>query len=98
MLALGAFGSLLYLIVAGSMMGHTIYYWLVAKTNPLFPSTWLYISPLIALALGICLYDESFSWTILAGAAAIVIGIVLVNIGSLRQLARKPGQAPANRR
>ncbi|MGC4379276.1 EamA family transporter [Fictibacillus sp. Mic-4] len=79
-------GSLLYLIIAGSMLGHTIYYWLVAKTNPLFPSTWLYISPLIALGLGIFLYNEQFSWFMLFGVITIILGIILVNIDSLRKL------------
>lgn len=45
-------GSLLYLIVIGSMVGHSLFYWLVAKTNPVFPSTWLYISPPIAVGVG----------------------------------------------
>jgi drug/metabolite transporter (DMT)-like permease len=39
MLTLPAIGSLLYLIVIGSMVEHSTYYWLLAKTNPVFPST-----------------------------------------------------------
>ncbi|WP_405082948.1 DMT family transporter [Paenibacillus chitinolyticus] len=79
--------SLLYLIVFGSMMGHTIFYWLVAKTNPVFPSTWLYISPLIALSLGVVLYGEPLSFLSLAGGVIIIAGILLINLKSLRQLA-----------
>ncbi|WP_217558823.1 DMT family transporter [Paenibacillus sp. GbtcB18] len=79
--------SLLYLIVFGSMTGHTIFYWLVAKTNPVFPSTWLYISPLIALSLGVILYGEPLSLLSLAGGVAIIAGILLINLKSLRQLA-----------
>ncbi|MEY9094740.1 DMT family transporter [Paenibacillus sp. RC84] len=79
--------SLLYLIVFGSMMGHTIFYWLVAKTNPVFPSTWLYISPLIALSLGVVLYGEPLSFLSLAGGVTIIAGILLINLKSLRQLA-----------
>jgi drug/metabolite transporter (DMT)-like permease len=90
MLTPKAIGSLLYLIVVGSMVGHSIYYWLVAKTNPIFPSTWLYISPLIALGLGTLLYHETVSWFTLTGVITIIIGIILVNIDSLRQLINKP--------
>ncbi|SMF86884.1 Permease of the drug/metabolite transporter (DMT) superfamily [Paenibacillus uliginis N3/975] len=75
--------SLLYLIVIGSMVGHTIFYWLVAKTNPLFPSTWLYISPMIAMIIGNILYNEAVSWFMAAGAVATIIGIIFVNTGSL---------------
>lgn len=84
MLAPNAMLSLLYLIIAGSMTGHTIYYWLVAKTNPVFPSTWLYISPLIALALGAYLYHEPISLLSVIGGIVIIGGIVLVNIDNLR--------------
>lgn len=76
--------SLLYLIIIGSMLGHTIFYWLVAKTNPVFPSTWLYISPLIALSLGALFYDEPLSILSVFGGVLIVIGIVLVNMPSLK--------------
>ncbi|MFS0838864.1 DMT family transporter [Paenibacillus sp. 1P03SA] len=79
--------SLLYLVVFGSMMGHTIFYWLVAKTNPVFPSTWLYVSPLIALGLGVYLYGEPFSLLSLLGGVTIIAGIFLINLKSLRQLA-----------
>ncbi|MGM0881654.1 MAG: DMT family transporter [Bacillota bacterium] len=88
-LTVNALGSLLYLTIVGSMLGHSIYYWLVAKTNPVFPATWLYISPIIALFLGALLYDETVSRTMLAGVAAILSGIILVNIETLRPLFRK---------
>ncbi|CAM5476105.1 EamA family transporter OS=Lysinibacillus sphaericus OX=1421 GN=LS41612_16075 PE=3 SV=1 [Lysinibacillus sphaericus] len=37
LLNLALMGSLLYLIIVGSMIGHSIYYWLVSRTNPIFP-------------------------------------------------------------
>jgi len=84
MLAPNAIWSLLYLIIAGSMTGHTIFYWLIAKTNPVFPSTWLYISPLIALCLGAVLYDEPVSVLSVVGGIIIIIGIIAINMDSLR--------------
>ncbi|MGE6256342.1 DMT family transporter [Heyndrickxia sporothermodurans] len=81
--------SLLYLIIAGSMVAHTIFYWLVAKTNPVFPSTWLYISPLIALCLGVVLYHERLSFLSVIGGIIIIIGTILVNIDNLKQLIGK---------
>lgn len=86
MLAPDALLSLIYLIMVGSMMGHSIFYWLVAKTNPIFPSTWLYVSPLIALCLGALLYHEPISFLSLLGGITIVVGIVLINLSSLKQL------------
>ncbi len=88
----GAIGSLLYLTVFGSMIGHTLFYWLVAKTNPVFPSTWLYLSPLVALALGVSLYQEAFHWVTGLGAVTILAGNAWVNWRELRTL-RVKGEA-----
>lgn len=79
-------GSLLYLTVIGSMVGHTLFYWLVAKTNPVFPSTWLYISPPIAVGVGLVFYGEAVSWITILGVFIIIAGTVLVNAGALKQL------------
>jgi drug/metabolite transporter (DMT)-like permease len=79
-------GSLLYLIIVSSMVGHSLYYGLVSRTNPVFPSTWLYISPLIAVVLGIVFYHEHISWLTGIGALTILVGTVLVNIETLRGL------------
>ncbi|WJQ82460.1 DMT family transporter [Brevibacillus brevis] len=89
MLTANAILSLLYLVFVGSMMGHTIFYWLVAKTNPVFPSTWLYISPLIALSLGVILYNEPLYLLSLAGGITIIVGIILINMDGLKQLMGK---------
>jgi drug/metabolite transporter (DMT)-like permease len=79
-------GSFLYLTIIGSMVGHTLFYWLVAKTNPVFPSTWLYISPLIALAFGALLYNETITWITAFGVVTIITGTVLANLDSLKPL------------
>jgi len=90
LLSLKAAGSLLYLIVMGSMVGHSLYYWLVAKTNPVFPSTWLYVSPPIAVGVGVLFYNEAVSWITLAGIVTILVGTVLVNGSALKHLVQKP--------
>jgi len=71
--------SIAYLIIAGSMLGHTIYYYLVAKTNAFFPSTWLYVSPLIALAIGSFFYNEYFHPIMLIGILFILTSLFLIN-------------------
>jgi drug/metabolite transporter (DMT)-like permease len=81
--------SLIYLIVFGSMIGHTLYYWLVVRTNPIFPSTWLFISPIIALILGVVFYEEYISWLTVIGTLTIITGTVLVNFQSIRGLGKK---------
>jgi drug/metabolite transporter (DMT)-like permease len=91
-------GSLLYLIVIGSMVGHSLFYWLVAKTNPVFPSTWLYISPLIALGFGALFYQETITWITAIGVVTIIAGTVLANLDSLIPLILKSKASPVTLR
>ncbi|MFJ8511726.1 DMT family transporter [Lysinibacillus xylanilyticus] len=91
LLSPASIGSLLYLTIFGSMIGHSIYYWLVSRTNPVFPSTWLYISPLIAVMLGVTVYHEYISWLTGIGTLTIIVGTVLVNFETLRKLLWRKG-------
>jgi len=91
LLSPASIGSLLYLTIFGSMIGHSIYYWLVSRTNPVFPSTWLYISPLIAVLLGVIFYHEYISWLTGIGTLTIIVGTVLVNFETLRKLLLRKG-------
>ncbi|MGW8956735.1 DMT family transporter [Paenibacillus sp. NPDC055715] len=92
---LPAMGSLLYLILFGSMIGHTLFYWLMERTNPLFPTTWLYISPPIAVGLGALLYGEQVSWWMLAGVLLIMTGLILMNNGMIRLVNRRKVRSAA---
>ncbi|PPQ50648.1 EamA family transporter [Paenibacillus peoriae] len=92
---LPAMGSLLYLILFGSMIAHTLFYWLMERTNPLFPTTWLYISPPIAVGLGALLYGEHVSWWMLAGVLLIVTGLILMNNGIIRLVNRSKVRSAA---
>ncbi|MFD1775896.1 DMT family transporter [Paenibacillus rhizophilus] len=93
-----AAGSFLYLTVIGSMVGHSLYYWLIAKTDPVFPSTWLYVSPPIAVGVGILFYGETVSWITLLGVITIIGGTMLVNAGALKQLLAKLITSPSIKR
>ncbi|MDA1867507.1 EamA family transporter [Bacillus cereus] len=70
---------ILYLIFIGSIGGHGLYYWLLSKTNPVFPSTWLYVSPLIAIIVGYIVLGEPLNPTMGMGACFILIGVFLAN-------------------
>ncbi|SET97850.1 DMT family transporter [Paenibacillus sp. NFR01] len=82
--ALKPAGALLYLTIAGSMVGHSLFYWLVARTNPVFPSTWLYVSPPIAVGVGYLFYGEAVTWLTLLGVLTILAGTILVNVQALK--------------
>ncbi|MGE7828316.1 DMT family transporter [Paenibacillus sp. NPDC093718] len=83
-LTLPAIGSVLYLTIVGSMLGHSLYAWLLKATNAFFPSTWLFVSPIIALGLGAFLYGEAISLYSIVGSLLIIGGILIVNLPELR--------------
>ncbi len=98
MVSPAAIGSYLYLIVFGSMLGHSLYYWLVSKTNPVFPSTWLFVSPILAMLLGVVFYHEALSWVSGIGALTIILGTIIISLPNLKSYLKGPikqGNHPA---
>lgn len=71
--------SLLYLSVVASVAASGIYYWLVKITSPLFPSTWTYVAPIIAMFAGSLFLGERLSTAGVFGAVLVIGGVVLVN-------------------
>ena len=76
---LPAVSSVIYLTVIGSMVGHSLFYWIMSRTNPLFPATWLYISPPIAVGLGAIVYGEHVSWVTWVGVVLVISGLLTMN-------------------
>ncbi|UFU00653.1 EamA family transporter [Radiobacillus kanasensis] len=80
---------LLYLTVVGSMVGHSLFYWLVSKTDPVFPSTWLYISPIIAVVIGAIFNGETITVWMAIGILMIISGTITVNWEALKGMVSK---------
>ncbi len=72
-------GAWLYLTILGSIVGHGTYYWLVRATNPMFPSTWTYISPIIAQFVGYLWLGEAVSVFSFVGLVLVLSGVFLIN-------------------
>ncbi len=94
--------SLTYLIVFGSIGGHTMYLWLVSRVSAIFASTWLFVSPLIATMLGALVLNEEVTVWNVAGAAAVLTGVYFVQRservppGPERDLAGESEERPGN--
>jgi drug/metabolite transporter (DMT)-like permease len=84
---------LLYLVVAGSLVGHSANLWLVKKAGPLFTSSWSYVSPVIATAVGAAALGEKVSLWSAAGAALTLIGVFAISRAEMRGAV--PDAAPA---
>jgi drug/metabolite transporter (DMT)-like permease len=70
--------ALVYLIVAGSLIGFTAYSWLLKNASPAMVSTYAYVNPVIAVFLGWLIAGESFTAQMLVGAAIIIGSVALI--------------------
>ena len=68
-----------YLVVCGSLIGHGSYYWLVRRAGPLLPSTWTYISPVIAQFVGYYFLSEYVSVYSFLGLGLVLSGVFFVS-------------------
>ena len=71
--------SWIYLVVFGSLLGHGSYYWLVQRAGPLLPSTWSYISPVIAQFVGYYVLAEYLSGYSFIGLSLVLWGVFIVS-------------------
>jgi drug/metabolite transporter (DMT)-like permease len=71
--------SWVYLVICGSLIGHGSYYWLVRRAGPLLPSTWTYISPVIAQFVGYYFLAEYVSVYSFLGLSLVLSGVFFVS-------------------
>jgi drug/metabolite transporter (DMT)-like permease len=76
--------ALVYLTLAGSLLGHTLSLVVVRDAGSVFASSWLYVSPPIATALGAVALGEQFGATELAGTGLALAGVYLVTRPAIR--------------
>ncbi|MFD1422753.1 DMT family transporter [Laceyella sacchari] len=72
--------SLLHLSIVVSIVASGLFYWLMRETNPLFPVTWTYVSPVIAVAVGALFLNERVTLAHIIGGACVLIGIIVMNL------------------
>ncbi|HSS80333.1 MAG TPA: EamA family transporter [Gaiellaceae bacterium] len=70
--------GLIYLILIGSVVGYTAYAWLLGNAPIAQVSTYAYVNPVIAIALGVIVLDETVTARIIAGAVLILIAVAIV--------------------
>lgn len=70
--------ALAYLTVFGSITGFGAYVWLLRNTSPAVATSYAYVNPLVALALGHVLAGEPFGARTAVASAAILGAVVLL--------------------
>lgn len=67
-----------YLVVFGSCVAFSAFAWVVQRARPEVVSTYAYVNPVVAVALGVHFLHEPLTATTLAGAAMVVASVALV--------------------
>ena len=74
----GAWFSLLYLIVAGSIIGFTAYVWLIHHESPTKVGTYAYVNPVVAVVVGYFLGGEALGLRTILGTLFVLISVVVI--------------------
>lgn len=70
--------SLLYLIVAGSIIAFTAYVWLIHHESPTKVGTYAYVNPVIAVLLGYFFAGESLGLRTILGTLFVLISVIVI--------------------
>jgi len=84
--------AVLYLVGFGSIVGYSCYLWLMRNVSTTLASTYAYVNPVVAVAIGVTLLHESLTTHTVISAAVIVAGVALM------MLAPKPTTSAARGR
>lgn len=76
--------SLLYLVVAGSLISFTAYVWLLDHVSPTKVGTYAYVNPVIAVLVGYAFGGEAIGPRTIAGSLCVLVSVVLITTGAAR--------------
>ena len=89
-------GCILYLAIFGSAIAFGLYFWLLQKLPATKLALIAYGTPVIAVIVGVLFLDEPFTMRLVAGSAAVIIGVGLAATARGRVVADQ-GQAGSSR-
>jgi drug/metabolite transporter (DMT)-like permease len=87
----GAWLSLIYLIIAGSIIGFTAYVWLIHHESPTKVGTYAYVNPVVAVVLGYFFGGEALGLRTILGTLFVLISVLVITTTQ----AKKPTATPA---
>jgi drug/metabolite transporter (DMT)-like permease len=74
--------AVLYLVIFGSLVGYSVYIWLLRVASASAVSTYAYVNPVVAVFLGWLILSEPLTPRTLAAAAVIVGAVALITRGA----------------
>jgi len=76
--SVGAWLALVYLIVAGSIVGFTAYVWLIHHESPTKVGTYAYVNPVVAVLIGYFLGGEALGARTVLGTVFVLVSVVVI--------------------
>lgn len=74
----GVWFALLYLIVAGSIIGFTAYIWLIHHESPTKVGTYAYVNPVVAVLVGYFLGGEGLGLRTIVGSLFVLVSVIVI--------------------
>jgi drug/metabolite transporter (DMT)-like permease len=86
--------AFVYLVIVGSLIAFSAYAWLLKNVRISVVTTYAFVNPVVAVALGTVFLNEAIGWTTVIAGGAIVVAVV--SIVTARAPAQRPvaGEAP----
>jgi drug/metabolite transporter (DMT)-like permease len=81
----GAWLSVIYLVVFGSLAAYSAYVWLLKVRSAAQVSTYAYVNPVIAVLLGVLFAGETMSVLQISGLVVILVSVLLINLAKYRK-------------
>jgi drug/metabolite transporter (DMT)-like permease len=70
--------AFVYLVLVGSLIAFSAYAWLLKNVRISIVSTYAFVNPVVAVALGTVFLNEAIGWSTIAAGGAIVVAVVLI--------------------
>ncbi len=80
-----AWFSLIYLIIAGSIIGFTAYLWLLHHESPTKVGTYAYVNPVVAVLVGYFLGGETLGLRTILGTLFVLVSVVVITTTRAKQ-------------
>jgi drug/metabolite transporter (DMT)-like permease len=83
-----------YLVLVGSLIAFSAYAWLLKNVRISVVSTYAFVNPVVAVALGSIFLSEPIRWTTVVAGASIVVAVVLIVTARVPRQKPVAGKAP----
>lgn len=85
-----------YLILVASLLGYTAYIYVLTNATPVQASTYAYVNPVVAVALGAWFGGEELTPRVLVASVIIIAAVVLIVTYGTRQAPSAPASSTAS--